>query len=139
MPVRKVTQRAVSKLKPPANGSRIVWDGEVPGFGVRVTAASVVSFLLAYRMHGRQTKFTFGRAPEWSAVAARNEAIELRRRIREGIAACGAGKRAFRADSRRQHQPSSAPYRILKNDRALIDANVGQIASGAAVVIDDRA
>jgi hypothetical protein len=35
------------------------------------------------------------------------------------------------------HQSSSGPYRIPKSDRALIDANVGQLASGIAVVTDD--
>lgn len=83
--MRRITQRTANELRPPANGSRIVWDGEIPGLGVRVTASGVVSFVLAYRIHGRQTKYTLGRSPEWSVTAARNEAIELRKRVRDGI------------------------------------------------------
>jgi integrase len=81
----KLTQRAVAKLKPPNHGSIVKWDGEVPGFGVRVTSNGVASFVLAYRLNGRQSKYTIGRADEWDVSDARDKAIELRKQVRDGV------------------------------------------------------
>ena len=81
---RRITQRFVERLEAPAEGSRVEWDGQVPGFGVRITAAKVISFVLNYSIHGRERRYTIGRWPEWSADAARAEALELRRGIAEG-------------------------------------------------------
>lgn len=81
----KLTQRAVGKLKPPNKGSIVKWDGEVPGFGVRVTSNGVASFVLAYRLNRRQSKYAIGRADELSVDEARDTAIELRRGIRNGV------------------------------------------------------
>ena len=79
-----ITQRFVERLEAPKEGSRIEWDGQVPGFGVRITAAKVISFVLNYSIHGRERRYTIGRWPEWSADAARSEALELRRDIADG-------------------------------------------------------
>jgi integrase len=68
----------------PEFGNRIEWDAEVSGFGVRITAAGIVSFVLDYRIFGRQRRYTIGRYPELTATAARDEALTLKKRIREG-------------------------------------------------------
>src|SRR5215472_15676951 len=68
----------------PELGNRIEWDAEVSGFGVRITAAGIVSFILDYRIFGRQRRYTIGRYPELTATAARDEALTLKKRIREG-------------------------------------------------------
>ncbi len=81
----QVTERLVKSLKPPEAGNVIHYDGEVPGFGVRITAQSAVSFILTYYIAGRQRRYTIGRFPEWSATAARAEAIETRQKIRANI------------------------------------------------------
>jgi site-specific recombinase XerD len=52
---------------------------------VRITAAGVVAFILNYRIAGRERRYTIGRYPEWSADAARDEALELRAKIRKGL------------------------------------------------------
>jgi integrase len=74
----------VECLKPPSEGNRIEYDREIPGFGVRITASGVISFVLNYHIHGRERRITIGRWPEWTANAARTEAIDLRQAIREG-------------------------------------------------------
>jgi integrase len=61
-----------------------VWDSELKGFGVQVTAAGSISFFLNYRSHGRQRRYKIGNAPEWTADAARGEAAELKPRISKG-------------------------------------------------------
>jgi integrase len=68
----------------PKQGNRIEWDAEIPGFGVRMTASGVTSFILDYRIAGRQRRYTIGRYPEFTVAAARIEAGELRARIRDG-------------------------------------------------------
>jgi integrase len=80
----QINQRKVKALRPPARGNRVFYDDEISGFGVRITAAGVISFVLNYWIAGRERRYTIGRWPEWSADAARNEAIDLRKNIREG-------------------------------------------------------
>src|SRR2546425_8344484 len=82
--MKKITQRFVERLEAPKEGSRITFDGQIPGFGVRITASNVIAFVLQYSVHGRERRYTIGRWPEWSADAARNEALDLRREIAEG-------------------------------------------------------
>jgi len=80
----RITQRTIKKLTPPATDNRIVYDAEVPGFGVRITRAGAVSFILNYRIHGRERRITIGKHPEWTATAARERALDLRRGIQNG-------------------------------------------------------
>jgi integrase len=81
----RIVDQAIRRLKAPAANQHTEWDSEIPGFGVRITAAGVISFILDYRIHGRHRRYTIGRYPdEYSATAARTKAGELRRRIREG-------------------------------------------------------
>ncbi len=54
------------------------------GFGVRVTAAGIKSFVLNYRIKSREYRYTIGRYPEWSALRAVRHARELRQRIDRG-------------------------------------------------------
>lgn len=81
----KLTDKVVRSLPAPSKGNKITYDNEVRGFGVRVTAKGVHSFILNYRIHGRERRFTIGSYPEWSVSAARAEAKDLRRQIDRGI------------------------------------------------------
>ncbi len=85
---RRITEQTIKKLKAPEEGNRIEWDGQVPGFGVRITAAGVISFFLDYRnSKGKQRRYTVGRygpAPGLTAEAARREALALQQKIRAG-------------------------------------------------------
>jgi integrase len=65
--------------------SAIVWDSELKGFGLRVSAGMILSYLLDYRVNGRQHRFAIGRHPEWTADAARAEAAELKVKIGRGF------------------------------------------------------
>ena len=79
-----ITQRTVKSLERPDKGNRIFYDDELDGFGVRITAAGAVAFVLNYHVHGRERRYTIGRWPELSAEAARNEALLLKNEIRQG-------------------------------------------------------
>jgi integrase len=82
----RLTDASIKRIKPPATGNRITYDGDVPGFGVRVTAGGDRSFILNYRTRaGRERRYTIGDFPDtWSTVAAREKAKQLKRLIDDG-------------------------------------------------------
>jgi integrase len=80
-----LTETLVKKATPPESGNAITYDGEVKGFGLRVTAAGSKSFILNYRIAGRERRLTIGGYPAWSAAAARDEAKKLRRLVDQGV------------------------------------------------------
>ena len=82
---KRLTERSVAGLPAPERGQRIVFDKDTRGLGVRITQNGARSYVLDYRIHGRQRRLTIGPTSEWSLVAARNFAFELRHEIRRGI------------------------------------------------------
>lgn len=80
----RIVEQTIKRMKPPEMDHYVEWDSEIPGFGARITAAGVVSFILDYRIFGRRRRYTIGRYPDLTATAARVEAGELRARIRAG-------------------------------------------------------
>lgn len=81
---QKLTDAVVKALPVPEKGSKIEYDSEVKGFGIRVTAAGARSFVLNYRVHGRERRFTIGAWTVWKTAAARSEAAELKKQIAHG-------------------------------------------------------
>jgi integrase len=82
----RLTDATVKRLPLPARASKIHPDGDVPGFGCRVTANGARSYILRYRVRGtgRERTFTIGDCGDWQAAAARAEAKRLRRLIDQG-------------------------------------------------------
>jgi integrase len=88
----RLTDDLIRKLSRPEKGSRVYYDAPSPkgsdftsGFGVRVTAGGVKSFVLNFRTKERvERRYTIGRYPEWSLVAARVEARELKGDVNKG-------------------------------------------------------
>lgn len=81
----RLTELQIRRSTPPAAGNVIRYDTEVPGFGLRITAAGARAFVLNYRCDGRERRLTIGTWPAWSATAGRERAKELRRQIDQGI------------------------------------------------------
>jgi hypothetical protein len=54
------------------------------GFGVRVTPGGARSFILNYRLRGREHRLTIGAWPDWSVLKAVREARNLRQRVDRG-------------------------------------------------------
>src|ERR1700737_4950366 len=84
-------EAALKALEPPKASNQVHWlKGRVEGrdvprrLGVVVTAGGVKSFILDYSFGGRQRRFTIGRFPEWSVVAAAREARLLWQQIDKG-------------------------------------------------------
>jgi integrase len=80
----KLTSDLIKTLEIPAKGNRVYYDTEVKGFGCRITSAGANSFVLNYRIGGRERRYTIGRVGHWTASAAREEANKLKRRIDSG-------------------------------------------------------
>src|SRR5215510_571511 len=85
-PMAHLTDKLVRSLERPSTGNKITYDDEIRGFGVRVTAAGAISFVINYRRRsdGVEKRFTIGTWPAWSVAAARDEAARLRRDIDVG-------------------------------------------------------
>jgi integrase len=81
-----LTDATIRKLEPPEKGNTRVYDGSVPGFGVRITAGGHKAFIFNYRVRetGQERRFTIGSYPNWGAVAARKKARELKRLVEDG-------------------------------------------------------
>jgi integrase len=82
-----LTQTFAKRVKSPESGYEIHWDegsDSIAGFGLRVTAAGIKSFLLNYRVHGRQRRYTIGQLSAWTAETARQEARRLRTLVDRG-------------------------------------------------------
>ena len=77
----KLTKRSVDGLQPPAEGQAFYWDDELKGFGVRITANGVKTFILQGRVHGKTRRITLGRhgvlTPDQARDRARKELVKL--------------------------------------------------------------
>src|SRR5947207_1044797 len=80
----RITKRTVDALRP-ASGTAFLWDADLPGFGVRVTATGVRSYVLQYRRGPLSRRLTIGRhgAP-WTPETARREALWLKAEVAAG-------------------------------------------------------
>jgi integrase len=133
----KIDERAVKTTKAPAKGDNTIWDSEVKGFGLRVFAPTrrnpegARSFFLNYRVAGRERRCTIGDFPVWSALAARNEAKALRKRIDQGEDPASQRREVREAPTvadlaeryRREHLPGKAP-RSQAGDLAMIKNDI---------------
>lgn len=81
----KLSDQLVREAEPPAVGNRIIYDARLPGFGLRITAKGVRSFVLNYRCKGHERRITIGQYPTWKLLAARKHAEHLRRQVDLGI------------------------------------------------------
>lgn len=108
---KRITDDLVKSLKPPKKGNRITYDTEVAGFGIRMTAGGSRSFVLNYRIDGRERRYTIGAygRNEWSVKAARKRAGELRKKIE-----AGEDPQAVRVDKRQAATVKALADRYLK-------------------------
>ena len=80
-----LTERMIRGAKPEPK-TRILWDHQVKGLGVRITPAGSKSYILNYRVAGRERRATLARVAELSLKAARERASAELVAIRAGKA-----------------------------------------------------
>lgn len=82
-----LSDRLVRNTAPPKTGRRIITDThrDAPrGFALRVNANGTRSFVLRYKVDGRDRLLSIGEWPTWSLAAARKQASDYRREIDGG-------------------------------------------------------
>lgn len=95
----QLTDKLVKGLPAPAKGNRVCYDDVVKGFGCRCTAAGARAFVLNYRRKadGLERRLTIGGFPDWTVLAAREQAKQLKREIDGGADPVGANREAREA------------------------------------------
>lgn len=81
----KLTRTALDKLSPPETGYKLIWDSELPNFGLRITAAGARSYIVQRRIEGRERRITIRGSSALTPEQARNEARKLLGQIATGI------------------------------------------------------
>lgn len=87
MPTAKITKRTVDSIVATA-ADQFIWDTDVPGFGLKVTPRGSKSYVVQYRMGGREThaqRRAIGRHGVWTPDEARTEARRVLQMVDRGI------------------------------------------------------
>jgi integrase len=79
----KLTKRIVDAAEIRAS-DYIIWDEELPSFGLRVFASGKRSYLVQYRAAGRSRRYTIGLHGVWTPETARREAKVLLGQVARG-------------------------------------------------------
>ena len=79
----KLTKRVVdaAETRP---GEYIIWDDELPGFGLRVFPSGKRSYVIQYRAQGRTRRYAIGLHGVWTPETARREAKVQLGRVAKG-------------------------------------------------------
>ncbi|VVT24507.1 site-specific integrase [Rhizobium sp. EC-SD404] len=91
----KITKRTVDGAEPQTK-DYIIWDDELPGFGLRVFPSGKRSYVIQYRARGRSRRYAIGLHGVWTPETARREA-----KVRLGDVAQGDDPAAEREEERR--------------------------------------
>lgn len=76
---KRVVDAAVSEPK-----DYVLWDDDLPGFGLRIFPSGKRSYLIQYRAEGRSRRYTIGTHGIWTPEMARREAKTLLGRVAQG-------------------------------------------------------
>ncbi len=79
----KITKRVVDAAEVRSK-DYVVWDDELPGFGLRVFASGKRSYVIQYRAAGRSRRYTIGLHGVWTPETARQEAKVQFGRVAQG-------------------------------------------------------
>jgi hypothetical protein len=84
----KITKRSVDSLIS-TGAEGILWDDSLKGFGAKITKSGAVSYILQFRMGGREARtrrYTIGsHGSPWTPTTARDEAQRISLLIAQGI------------------------------------------------------
>lgn len=79
----KLTKRAVDSAVAESK-DYVLWDDELPGFGLRIFPSGKRSYLIQYRCDGRSRRYTIGAHGVWTPETARREAKTQLGRVAQG-------------------------------------------------------
>lgn len=81
----KLTKTTVEKAPVPERGFSILWDDEMHGFGLRVMASGVRSYIVQSRVNGKSHRLTIGRHGVLTAEQARKRALTMLGEMADGV------------------------------------------------------
>jgi len=81
---QRLNEKIVKAAEPRARPYQL-FDDEVLGFSAVIQRTGSRGFYLDYRIQGRSRRMAVGRWPDWSVVAARDRAKQLKRDVDNGI------------------------------------------------------
>lgn len=81
----KLSKTSIDKLTIPASGYSLHWDDTLAGFGLRITASGVRSFIVQKRINGKEHRSTIGRYGTLTPEQARKEAQKFLGQVAQGI------------------------------------------------------
>lgn len=84
MPASKLSTLKIEKAAPPSSGRTELWDSQTRGLGLRVTPSGTKTWVMMYRVDGKQRRLTLGRYPDLSLADARAEATKHLTTIAKG-------------------------------------------------------
>lgn len=79
----KLTKKVVDAAKP-TDAEFLVWDGDLPGYGLRVFPSGRKTYIVQYRRAGRTRKISIGVHGVFTPESARIEAVGLLAKIAKG-------------------------------------------------------
>ena len=79
----KITKRIVDAAEV-REKDYVIWDDELPGFGLRIFASGKRSYVIQYRAAGRSRRYTIGLHGVWTPETARQEAKVQFGRVAKG-------------------------------------------------------
>lgn len=80
----KLTKSTIDKLIAPPKGYSLHWDDAVRGFGLRITASGIHSFIVQKRIEGKEHRVTLGRYGVLTPEQARREAQKFLGQVAQG-------------------------------------------------------
>ncbi len=81
----KLTKRLIDSLQPaPGGGDLVLWDDDLPGYGLRVKPSGVKSFCIQYRAQGRSRRVTVGTYGRLTPDEARKLARQMLADVSKG-------------------------------------------------------
>ncbi len=96
-----LTALSVEKATPPAAGRKELFDARIPGFALRVTSTGHKSWVLFYRLRGRNRRLTIGGYPAIKLDMARKLAREALDKVADGGDPAGDKVAARKAEVKR--------------------------------------
>jgi len=83
----KLTKSKIEALKPTAGVQSVVWDGDLKGFGIRLSAGGTKTFFVQGRIRGsaQVVKATIGQFGPFTAEQARDKARNMLNAMANGV------------------------------------------------------
>lgn len=99
MATGKISKRTIDALRPGAK-NHFLWDTDLKGFGAKITPAASISYVIQFRMGGREAstrRYTIGaHGSPWTPATARTEAERLLILVAQGVDPVDADKQRRR-------------------------------------------